>query len=248
MVLHHATLKSRLGKIKREGLKPRQAPFVLGLTNLECKISGISKNDCGLRLKKLQCKEDALEERRQLVSPELPSRADSVFFGLAPEHWKLENGRLNAEVHNIGVDKKGKPLYDFGSGRDVLLAVNEADIDCKCAIGPVLESELVKESCDLKLDPTVDKADRDVEILVSLLPDHVRDFWEDAREWVPGSPIPQSLLTPMAGPRKAEVWCPCSVSPDKITVVAESGKNQKGFPKPSRDYPTMTKEGLRFLP
>lgn len=128
----HTTYSIKVGSIFAHGL--RVSPRTVRGTAFTRK-GEISE----ARLAAYMRSEAKLEEVRRRLRPELPTRAMAVFFypdGYAPVTEE-------PAAFTSGEDAYGRPLYDFGFGKDVAIVVDFDRVPGRCGVGDTSKSDNV---------------------------------------------------------------------------------------------------------
>jgi len=192
-----------------------------------------------LRDKTYRESERVIEETR----PEgIPSRKNAVF--LFPRWGSAYGDEPDAFI--VGEDEWGRPVYDFGFGKDTIFVVDGRMIPCRCGVGDMVKSDevfrcegertgmirlkepYVSRSGGLRLRYGAEKPPSE-ESCKRL----AEEFWEDAESFDPRTDDLDDILWKENGECKwedPEVWCPCSIPRE---ALIEKWDSRHPAPQPS---------------
>jgi len=182
--------------------------------------------------------ERILEEERP---SNIPSRMNAVFF--FPREGSVYGDDFDAFV--VGEDEWGRPIYDFGFGKDTIFVVDGRMIPCRCGIGDMAKSDevfrcageltgLIREN-----EPFVFRGRRGLTLRYgeAYSEDKCRrlakEFWEGAESFDPRTDDLDDILWKENGECKwedPEVWCPCSIPRE---ALIEKWDSRHPAPQPS---------------
>lgn len=202
--LVHATMSNKAKSIQKKGFK------VTPRTKKSTAFCKRNEYDCQ-RAEAYQCSEDILERARKKIAPHLPSRKNAMFFQDGDESAWLSEG----DAFKTGEeDEWGRPIYDFGFGKDVLFTVNYDKIPCGCGVGDNGESDEVFRGC------LNGEAKEELE-------KKAEKFWKKAEKY-DETYDPFKMDNDDRTHEMPEIWCPCPIPKDVII-----DKYDKKNPPPS---------------
>ncbi|MDG6989548.1 MAG: hypothetical protein JRN21_09575 [Nitrososphaerota archaeon] len=203
-ILLHATHSAKVGSIMAHGFRVSKHTK-----------RGTAYDDDGItiderRLEAYMQSEQTLEKVRQEVRPDLPSRLYSVFFQFPESNEWFEDSR----AARVSEDAMGRPKYDFGCGRDVVLVIDAARISVQGAIGDnALSDEVFRIYWCQQLERKAELEDP---------VERARKFWENSKPFDVTADYPEGLEFP-------EIWYP-GVIPPRVVVQ----RYDSNHPLPSR--------------
>ena len=152
-----------------------------------------------------------LEQTRQRVRPDLPTRNNAVFFFHSAEEFGSE-----PDIYVAGEDDWGRPLYDFGFGKDVAFEVDPDRIPCTCGVGDMAVSDDVFKHF---VDQIQESQGKKVFMPLRVKTEKVAEqFWRKATVF-----DARAYDQEKAKHELPEVWCPCRI--DRHAIVAKYDKN-----------------------
>ena len=163
------------------------------------------------------------EETRRRFFPDKITRQNAVFFyPREGNFWWDEPG-----VMVTGEDEYGRPVYDFGFGKDTLFVVDSAMIPCGCGVGDGTRSDNVfnhfytkyRHGTERILDRGRTPEEKSIE------------FWRSVKEYDPNTFDVWKEQEREGDEYQPEVWCPCAIPRDAIEE-----KYDKNNPLPDIRY------------
>lgn len=153
------------------------------------------------------------EETRRKYFPARISRQNAVFFYPKEGHYWVDDPGAVIQ----GDDDYGRPIYDFGFGKDTLFVVDSKAIPCKCGVGDGTKSDNVFNHfyTEYKGGQRLVERGRDPE-------EKSAEFWQTAKEYVPET-FDVWGEQDLSDDYQPEVWCPCAIP--RSAIVEKHDKN-----------------------
>lgn len=162
--------------------------------------------------------EEVHEQVRQKAKPRLPTRQRAIFFNPQEGYFCVDEPGQCVSGH----DERGRPVYDFGFGKDTLFVVDAERIPCACGVGDSTESDDTFRHFMSKFrnGPLA----RDVDPVKAS-----RKFWGKAKafDWRRFEPLEEAFATGDRTYQDPEIWCPCAIP--RTAIV---GKHDSNNPLP----------------
>ena len=171
-----------------------------------------------------QLSEAMLEKTRREMFLDRISRQNAVFFyPREGNYWWDEPGAMVTSE-----DEYGRPVYDFGFGKDTLFVVDSRKVPCRCGVGNGTRSDEVfgiyQERIKRQVDPNWRLAD-------ALGSEAAELFWKQVKEYDPAKFDVWKEQDEGDEDYQPEVWCPCAIPRDAIEE-----KYDKNNPLPDIRY------------